>query len=857
MKHRNRLIIYLILGIFVISGMLLVSYGYMGSDVSGNETAKEFVNLSQILKVKYSGGTENLTTKEDGYFAPGSVLTKTFSIKNTGNVNINYGVKLSEIVNDFERKEDLVYELYLEDTLLITDTFPNYDKVLAYSQTINIGETKNYTLKVMYKESNENQIIDQNKTINAKIDFVQTKNTLSNIKILGNSVQGRLPSEYQEVEYIESTGTQYILTEIYPQFDWQFELKFSDFTIGSTSNPPTFFSTEKNESGYYYALNQNTFNYTNVTDSFNFGITNSSNIDTISFDGTSISYNGVAKKTFESNNHTSIYRLLLFRNRLDGNARYASFKLYSFKVFNGDNTLYDLIPCYRKSNNEIGLYDLINNVFYTNQGTGVFKKGNDTFTNNGTPTPTKPIEVESVGDKTVNLFEFDKVKTTPNRHSSYELTENGFIATGILNPGNPNSWRSGYVQYFTKNPLEAGTYTVSWYHTTTTGYEIPENLGMNVYGYDANGSRSFSQYYNAKYNKETKRFSITFTLSERLESFYLELPLFGTTSVVKDAQIEKGTIATAYEPFDKYKIPIKVGKNLLDYRNFKSRDNSAYPLNINDDGTLNYNGNYYIKTDASFLEPGETYTLNCDSSLEYVPSWVIYYSDGTYSGYTSVGSSITIDKSKIPSHIYLYYSSSSSSVVDVTYSNIQLVKGATIGDYEPYVDPINIFLDEQLRKLGSYEDYIDLGNKTIVRKTIKKNLNDYNWNDTTEYDTHYTFCIADNSIFPSYGNDIAKYNFGLCNIFKVVDNWQPSLYANTLYMHGWAQNVRVTVSKEEISDGTVATFKTWLSDKNPYMIRIRAEEESKEIDIPTNLYSINPDAEITVDTEIPATLVKE
>jgi hypothetical protein len=37
----------------------------------------------------------------------------------------------------------------------------------------------------------------------------------------------------------------------------------------------------------------------------------------------------------------------------------------------------DFIPCYRKSDNEIGLYDVVNGVFYANAGSGTFTKGNN------------------------------------------------------------------------------------------------------------------------------------------------------------------------------------------------------------------------------------------------------------------------------------------------------------------------------------------------------------------------------------------------------------------------------------------------------------------------------------------------
>ena len=39
--------------------------------------------------------------------------------------------------------------------------------------------------------------------------------------------------------------------------------------------------------------------------------------------------------------------------------------------------LLELIPCYRKSDNVIGLYDMVGGTFYINNGTGTFTKGDD------------------------------------------------------------------------------------------------------------------------------------------------------------------------------------------------------------------------------------------------------------------------------------------------------------------------------------------------------------------------------------------------------------------------------------------------------------------------------------------------
>lgn len=52
-------------------------------------------------------------------------------------------------------------------------------------------------------------------------------------------------------------------------------------------------------------------------------------------------------------------------------------RIYYVKIFaNGDEVL-NLIPCYRKSNGEIGMYDTTSKTFFTNAGTGTFAKGAD------------------------------------------------------------------------------------------------------------------------------------------------------------------------------------------------------------------------------------------------------------------------------------------------------------------------------------------------------------------------------------------------------------------------------------------------------------------------------------------------
>ena len=74
------------------------------------------------------------------------------------------------------------------------------------------------------------------------------------------------------------------------------------------------------------------------------------------------------------------YRLTIFGSRrsLNAGADYRMIgKIKRLEITLGSNIMYNFIPCYRISDGEIGMYDTMNNVFYTNQGTGEFIKGQD------------------------------------------------------------------------------------------------------------------------------------------------------------------------------------------------------------------------------------------------------------------------------------------------------------------------------------------------------------------------------------------------------------------------------------------------------------------------------------------------
>ena len=188
-----------------------------------------------------------------------------------------------------------------------------------------------------------------------------------------------VPDGYTQLEYIESTGTQYIDTGfLFTQNVGKVDIGFSGFSSdgaivasydGSVRSPIITRSSSK----FYFQIGNSTNN----------PITADSNYHDVSFEAN----NGSATVKFDGENKLNIsYSSIvcsassgLFCNhRTDGSDGYyekASAKLYYAKYYNGSTLSRDFIPCKRNSDSAIGLYDLVSDTFFENAGTGTFTAG--------------------------------------------------------------------------------------------------------------------------------------------------------------------------------------------------------------------------------------------------------------------------------------------------------------------------------------------------------------------------------------------------------------------------------------------------------------------------------------------------
>lgn len=190
----------------------------------------------------------------------------------------------------------------------------------------------------------------------------------------------RLPAGYQEVEYIESTGTQYIDTGIKPstQIKTVSRSALTDLTafslegINSTSGLWTWGSTSRLE--YFESRVGN-----NASTSWRASsVPVDMQIHTFEIASGSQKIDGTEYAT-DVVTSTNPYPVMLFARVTDNGYvnEFARCRAYDFKAYSGSQIIMHLIPCYEIDTGEIGMFDVTNFKFYTNAGTGTFIKGPD------------------------------------------------------------------------------------------------------------------------------------------------------------------------------------------------------------------------------------------------------------------------------------------------------------------------------------------------------------------------------------------------------------------------------------------------------------------------------------------------
>ena len=210
MKEKKILILSIVGVLLLVSIVVATSYAYFVANISGNKDTNNVVITNGVMALEYKDGDEiNLANA-----VPGSSVSKTFTVKNTGNVSTNYTIYFSELVNKFADKTDLVYTLTSSDggKNVAQTQVPDSNEAMVTNYEIEAGKTHTYTLTITFLEKNENQDDNQGASFSTKIGINEFKKW--SVNVLGKEVteynQIALDDPDNNIRYIGANPNNYV-----------------------------------------------------------------------------------------------------------------------------------------------------------------------------------------------------------------------------------------------------------------------------------------------------------------------------------------------------------------------------------------------------------------------------------------------------------------------------------------------------------------------------------------------------------------------------------------------------------------------------------------------------------------------
>ena len=187
----------------------------------------------------------------------------------------------------------------------------------------------------------------------------------------------RLPHGYTEVEYIESTGSQYINTGVTGISGLMADGAMMPLSIPASGGavflgayPPQWYMVyfNKGSTGYSYNSWKSGSKGMQVGVKHEFAVDFTGGNQSFKLDGEVICSSNIAETVCSSS-------LFAFAGNISGGASYfAIARLYNLRMYTKDTLLRDFVPCVSDVDGA-GLFDLVSKTFYKNLGSGSFIAG--------------------------------------------------------------------------------------------------------------------------------------------------------------------------------------------------------------------------------------------------------------------------------------------------------------------------------------------------------------------------------------------------------------------------------------------------------------------------------------------------
>lgn len=186
---------------------------------------------------------------------------------------------------------------------------------------------------------------------------------------------------YKQLDYIQTTGTQYIDTDITVFDQSNFKIEYiAAFTAVNYNYNNLWSSTSDTENyqAWVYSSGKLAYKWGSST-----AVQSSTTMDTSKHTYTFYKNSSAISMSVDStqvssstNSGTLNSPLRLFRK----GSSYGKAKIYEIKIYVNETLTYDLVPAKRVADNVLGLFDIKKQKFYENSGTGTFTAGSETET---------------------------------------------------------------------------------------------------------------------------------------------------------------------------------------------------------------------------------------------------------------------------------------------------------------------------------------------------------------------------------------------------------------------------------------------------------------------------------------------
>ena len=580
MSRKNKIIIS-ISGIVIVLLLLLgLTYGFYLTRINGNSSDKSVTVSLANLELTYSDGNGLV---ESNNMIPGESITKTFTVENTGNKKvINYLIYLEDVVNTFEDKNDLKVTLTCTSNSGTcngnTLTYPSSNTVIGVND-IEVKEKQEFSLKVEFLETNDNQDDNQNKKFSGNVKLKDMKSTSS--EIVSNEGENIL-------EINNAKAINHLL--VYGNSTQEVRsgknlAKISGYNRSSTttliSDTNGIYRVKGNDGS-----NSNSWSSGNINILFD-NISTANKTITVSF--YAIRYNdGVWKSSSDS----------VTQIRIEGadSSNASSYNLTNYDNYPiGEKTL--LKATFTPT------FDVEKIIFFLNgmewqidTNTVQIEEGSvatDYEPYGATPSPDIPSEINSVGDLVTDTSDSNygkyKIPVTAssknliysNRSTGTDLTLNTSNTEAILN-GNSTSNIGIYYNKDQAITLEPGTYTFSYYYDSGKINSSPDKFWIGIRG--DTGSWLATVGVSSNYQSTLSK---SFTITENTSVSFSIVGNGNVDNLKFKYQLESGSTATDYVPYKKETTNIyldeplrKIGdkSDYIDLKNGKIVRNVAYKM---------------------------------------------------------------------------------------------------------------------------------------------------------------------------------------------------------------------------------------------------------------------------------------